>query len=75
MVYSSKFKIGEEVYLIFKENNEVIVRKDKIKEICITEDEVSYILEDYGGGRTKEDELVGINYTFTLTDKIVELFN
>ena len=75
MVYSSIFKIGEEVYFIFKENDEVIVRKDKIKEIYITENEVLYVLENYYGGRAREDELIAVKYDYELKDKIIQLFN
>lgn len=75
MIISTKYKIGDEVYIVYKVNDYVIVRKDKIKEILVKEDDdISYYLEDFGD-EAKEEELIDSEYYYDLKDKVVELLN
>lgn len=74
MNIKTKFKIGEEVYIIFKEKNDQILQlfKDKVTEIVINEDDILYygdvLCEEF-----KEDDLVSINDKELLIKKIDEL--
>ena len=55
MTIDTKFAIDEKVYIVYKENDEVKVFKDVIKEILITETQTIY----YGsivGWELKEDD-------------------
>ena len=42
MTISTKFGIGEEVYIVYKENGEVKIFKDEIKEILIRKNQILY---------------------------------
>lgn len=74
MNIKTKFKIGEEVYIIFKEENNQILRlfKDKVTEIAINEEDILYygdvLCEEF-----KEEHLVSINDKELLIKKIDEL--
>lgn len=72
MVISTNFKINEEVYMIYKENDVVNIRKDKVKSILIKEDETIYYLENFCD-EVQEDELISVEYDFELRDKIMKL--
>ena len=71
MNIKTKFKIGQEVYVIFKEDNEPYVKifDDVITEITISKDGIVYyltkILEEF-----KEDELVSKKDVNALIPKI-----
>lgn len=74
MNITTKFKIGEEVYIIFKEENNEILQlfKDKVTEIVINEDDILYygnvLCEEF-----KEEQLISINDKELLIKKIDEL--
>ena len=74
MNITTKFKIGEEVYIIFKEKNNQILRlfKDEVTEIVINEDDILYygdvLCEEF-----KEEQLISINDKELLIKKIDEL--
>lgn len=72
MVISTRFKINEEIYFIYKENKEVKVIKDVIKEILVNEKGTTYYLENFVD-EVKEEELISIDCEYGLKDKIVEL--
>ena len=73
MVISTKFNIGEEVYAIYKENNEVHVFKDKISEIVISKEKQLYYLEKHNCDEWQENELVKTYSTTNLINRIEEL--
>lgn len=74
MNIKTKFKIGEEVYIIFKEENNQILQlfKDKVTEIVINEEDILYygdvLCEEF-----KEEQLISINDKEILIKKIDEL--
>lgn len=74
MNIKTKFKIGEGVYIIFKEKNNQILRlfKDEVTEIVINEDDILYygdvLCEEF-----KEEQLISINDKELLIKKIDEL--
>ena len=53
MTISTEFGIGEEVYIVYKENGEVKIFKDEIKEILITKNQTLYYVstscDEYDG--------------------------
>lgn len=71
MNIKTKFEIGQIVYVVFREDNEVWVKvfDDAIQEIVIGEDGVTYYLtkicEEF-----KEEDLIPINNSEALTDRI-----
>ena len=71
MNIKTKFKVGQEVYVIFKEDNEPFVKifDDVITEITISKDGIVYyltkIVEEF-----KEDELVSKKDVNALIPKI-----
>lgn len=72
MTIDTKFAIDEKVYIVYKENDEVKVFKDVIKEILITETQTIY----YGsivGWELKEDDLVSDADRDKVINKIDEL--
>lgn len=73
MVISTKYAIGEEVYVIYKENNEVHVFKDKISEIVISKEKQIYYLEKHNCDEWQENELVKTYSTTNLINRIEEL--
>ena len=74
MNIKTKFKIGEEVYIIFKEENNEILQlfKDKVTEIVINDEDILYygnvLCEEF-----KEDQLISFNNKELLVEKIDEL--
>lgn len=73
MIINTRFSIGEEVYAIYKEDDEVKVIKDKISEIAVTKEEKVYYLEKHNCEEWKEEELVKTYMTSYLVSKIEEL--
>lgn len=73
MIINTKFKIGEEVYIIYKEKNNVIINKDIIKEIAINEKEDIFYYTNNYCDEIKECELVETYATSKLVSKIEEL--
>lgn len=73
MNVKTKYKIGDEVYVIQKDGNEVLIATDSIKEIVITKDglchKVNYYLEHIGDDY-EEDELMPIEDKNTLIYRI-----
>lgn len=72
MTINTKFGVGDEVYIIYKIDDEVRIFKDEIKEILIGEIKTIY----YGsivGFEIKEDELVLAEDRGKVIDKIDEL--
>ena len=53
MTINTKFGIGDEVYILYKENGEVKIFKDEIKEILITKNQTLYYVstscDEYDG--------------------------
>lgn len=74
MKIETKFKIGQEVYVIFKEDAEIKLFKDTIDSIVIKKDKVVYfmnkICEEFN-----EDELVEYGNCIDLINKIDKLIN
>ena len=74
MNITTKFKIGEEVYIIFKKENDQILQlfKDKVIEIVINENDILYygnvLCEEF-----KENQLISFNNKELLVEKIDEL--
>ena len=72
MKIETKFKIDDEVYIIFKEDGIVKLFRDVIKEIVITKGHIIYygkiMCEEF-----EEDEIVSINNNEELIKKIIEL--
>lgn len=73
MNIKTKFKIGEEVYIIFKEKDGFIqLFKDKVDEIIINNKDILYygniLCEEF-----KEEQLISINDKELLIKKIDEL--
>lgn len=74
MEFKIKFAIGEELYVIYKEEKDNIIRlfKDKVTEIVIREDETVYYL-DKMCEEFHEEELVKYKDKTTLLYKIDQL--
>ena len=76
MDIKTKFKIGEEVYIIFKEEHDGLVRlfKDKVTEIVISNEPPLYygeiMCEEF-----REEELVSIHNNEELIKRIEKLTN
>ena len=73
MNIKTKFKIGEEVYIIFKENDGIIrLFKDEVTEIVINDKGILYygdiLCEEF-----KENQLISFNNKELLVEKIDEL--
>ena len=73
MVISTKFNIGEEVYAIYKENNEIHLFKDKVKEILVSKEKQIYYLEKHNCDEWQEDELIKTYSATNLINRIEEL--
>lgn len=68
-----KYSIGDEVYVVFKENYKVNVLKGKIEEFCYSG---KYGLDYYIDGvceEFKEDDIIPVNDKDGLVKKIDEL--
>lgn len=61
MDVKTKFKIGDEVYVVMEYDRGVLVSKDTILEITINEDGISYYLENH-------EEYVYESQVFALDD-------
>lgn len=72
MNIKTKFKIGDEVYIIFKEDGIVKLFRDKIEEIAITKEHIVYYV-DFICEEFEEYEIVLINNHEDLIKKIIEL--
>ena len=74
MNIETKFKIGEEVYLIIKneDNNNLEISKDKIKEVVVTKTMYYYWMENFGD-EVYEDEIAPINRKDLLVLRITEM--
>ena len=74
MVVSTKYAIGDEVYAIYKIDDEAHIFKDKIAQIVIiSEKEHLYYLEENDCEEYREDELVKTSLAIDWIDKIKEL--
>ena len=62
MDVKTKFKIGDEVYVVMEYDRDALVSKDTILEITINEDGISYYLENH-------EEYVYESQVFALDDK------
>lgn len=76
MNIQTKYKIGDEVYVILKDDNSVLINMDSIEEIAITKKElgydVSYYLE-HTGDEFSDEELISIRDDNTLIYRINKL--
>lgn len=72
MTINTKFGIGDEVYIVYKENDEVKIFKDEIEEIVIYEVETCYYVRN-SCEQIREDELIHIENRDKVIDKIDEL--
>lgn len=71
MNIKTKFEIGQIVYAVFREENEIWVKvfDDVVTEIVISEDGITYYLEKMCE-EFKEEDLVPIHNSEALTDRI-----
>ena len=58
MKIESKYEIGTEFWVIYKEGRGIVVYKDKIKEIVVLRDGIEYIGEDTLDGVREEDIII-----------------
>ena len=58
MKIESKYEIGTEFWVIYKEGRGIVVYKDKIKEIVVLRDGIEYIGEDTLDGVREENIVV-----------------
>ena len=58
MKIESKYEIGTEFWVIYKEGRGIVVYKDKIKEIVVLRDGIEYIGEDTLDGVREEDVII-----------------
>ena len=68
-----KYKLGDEVYVVYKEDDRVQIFKDKIVELAMSTD---YGLQYYGNNSCegfKEEELVPIDRKDLLVERIDKL--
>lgn len=73
MVISTKFNIGEEVYAIYKDGDEIKLFKDKVTEILVSKEKQIYYLEKHDCEEWQENELVKTYSTTNLINRIEEL--
>ncbi len=74
MKIDTKYKIGDEVYLITYAVPHIEIFKDTIKEIVISKDNIYYYLDEFFDKAT-EDALVLVTDEQGLLEKIKELSN
>lgn len=74
MLINTRFSIGEEVYAIYKNGDEINLFKDKISEILVSKEKQIYYLEKHDYEEWQENELVRIYMTSDLVSKIEKLF-
>ena len=72
MTIDTKFGIGDDVYVVYKEDDEVKVFKDEITEISITETQIIYFGSMIGFD-LKEDDLISTADRDKVINKIDEL--
>lgn len=72
MTIDTKFGIGDDVYAVYKEDDEVKVFKDEITEILITETQTIYY-SSIVGWELKEDDLISTADRDKVIDRIDEL--
>lgn len=74
MIIQSKYTLDDEVYIIYKEDEEPFIRilKDKIKEIALSHNGILYYTEDFFD-EVKEEEIVPVNRPDLLADRVKEL--
>ena len=58
MKIESKYEIGTEFWVIYKEAGGIVVYKDKIKEIVVLSDGIEYIGEDTLDGVREENIII-----------------
>lgn len=58
MKIESKYEIGTEFWVIYKEGRGIVVYKDKIREIVVLRDGIEYIGEDTLDGVREEDIII-----------------
>lgn len=72
MTINTKFGIGDEVYIIYKENGEVKIFKDEIMEILITDTQTLYYVST-SADEYDEKQFIPTNLREIVIDKIDEL--
>lgn len=72
MTIDTKFGIGDDVYAVYKEDDEVKVFKDEITEILITKTQTIYYCSIVGW-ELKEDDLISTADRDKVIDRIDEL--
>ena len=72
MTINTKFGIGDEVYILYKENGEVIIFKDEILEILITDTQTLYYVST-SADEYDEKQFIPTNLREIVIDKIDEL--
>ena len=70
-----RYKLDEKIYVVFKEDDGVVrVFNSEIEEISITKEyTINYYVKDIAGEEFKEDELIPINRTDLLIERINNL--
>lgn len=72
MTINTKFGIGDEVYILYKENGEVKIFKDEILEILITDTQTLYYVST-SADEYDEKQFIPTNLREIVIDKIDEL--
>ena len=72
MTINTKFGIGDEVYIIYKENGEVKIFKDEIMEILITDTQTLYYVST-SSNEYNEKQFIPSDLRENVIDKIDEL--
>lgn len=72
MTINTKFGIGDEVYIIYKENGEVKIFKDEIMEILITDTQTLYYVST-SANEYNEKQFIPSDLRENVIDKIDEL--
>lgn len=72
MTINTKFGIGDEVYIIYKENGEVKIFKDEIVEILITDTQTLYYVST-SANEYNEKQFIPSDLRENVIDKIDEL--
>lgn len=72
MTINTKFGIGDDIYILCKENGEVKIFKDEIKEILITDTQTLYYVST-SADEYDEKQFIPTNLREIVIDKIDEL--
>lgn len=72
MTINTKFGIGDEVYILYKENGEVKIFKDEILEILITDTQTLYYVST-SANEYDEKQFIPTDLRENVIDKIDEL--